>query len=257
MKSCIYAGSVRHRRFQPAVNDFRYRIFMMYLDLDEVPRLFDPYWLWSAERAAPAWFRRADHYGDPAQPLAESIRDLVERETGERPPGSIGLLTHLRYFGYCFNPVSVYYCFDAAGRIRDVVLEVNNTPWGETHCYVLPRGASRSAEGHLNFDFAKNFHVSPFLPMDMQYRCRITPPAEQLFVGMENWREGRKVFDAHLALEREPLTHAALARHLLVDPFVTARVISLILWQALKLWAKRVPYIPHPEAGEKAGDARQ
>ncbi len=253
MHSCIYAGSVRHRRFTPVANEFRYRMFMLYLDLDELDQLFDGFWLWSARRPAPAWFRRADHYGDPGRPLAESIRELVARETGRRPEGPIRLLTHLRYFGYCFNPVSFYYCFDPDGAVRDIVMEVNNTPWGERHCYVLPRRGDGGQA--MRFDFDKAFHVSPFLPMDMHYRSRLTPPGEQLFVGIENWREGGRVFDAHLALKREPITHAALARQLLTDPLVTVRVIALIMWQALKLWAKRAPYHRRDRAAQAGGSA--
>lgn len=246
MQSCIYAGSVRHRRFAPVANEFRYSIFMMYLDLGELGRLFDPFWFWSARRPALAWFRRADHYGDPARPLDECIRDLVEQQTGERPTGPIRLLTHLRYFGYCFNPVSFYYCLDDEGKVRDVVMEVNNTPWGETHCYVLPRDPA--GDGPLRFEFDKAFHVSPFLPMDMRYRSSLTAPGGNLLVGIENWREGNKVFDAHLALRRQPITHAALARQLVMDPLVTLRVISLIMWQAARLWVKRAPYHAHPES---------
>lgn len=246
MHSCIYAGSVRHRRFTPVANEFRYRMFMLYLDLAELDHVFDGYWLWSARRPAPACFRRRDHYGDPGRPLDECIRDLVERQTGRRPDGAIRLLTHLRHFGYCFNPVSFYYCFDPDGEIRDIVMEVNNTPWGEMHCYVLPRrGDGRTA---MRFDFDKSFHVSPFLPMDINYRARLTPPGEKLFVGIENWRAGERVFDAHLVLDREPITHAGMARHLAFDPLVTTRVILLIMWQALKLWAKRTPYYAHQDS---------
>lgn len=247
MQSCIYAGSVRHRRFVPVVNEFRYRIFMMYLDLAELDRVFDGFWLWSTSRPALAWFRRADHYGEPERPLDSCIRDLVERETGRRPQGRIGLLTHLRYFGYCFNPVSFYYCFAADDTVSDVVMEVNNTPWGERYCYVLPRRADGGAA--MRFEFDKAFHVSPFLPMDIDYRSRLTPPGEKLFVGIENWRQGTRVFDAHLALERKPITHGAMARQLAADPLVTARVIALIMWQALKLWVKRAPFYGRSEPG--------
>jgi hypothetical protein len=228
-------------------NAFRYRIFMLYLDLTELDRVFDRYWLWSTRRPAPARFRRSDHYGDPGVPLEDSIRDLVECETGRRPSGPIRLLTHLRYFGYCFNPVSFYYCLDASGNVENVVMEVNNTPWGEMHCYVLPRPAN-SAGHRLEFGFDKTFHVSPFLPMDMTYRSQVTVPGERLLVGLENWREGHKVFDAHLTLERRAITHATLARQLLTDPLITARVMTLIMWQALKLWRKRVPVYDHAQA---------
>lgn len=253
MNSCIYAGWVRHRRFRPVPNAFRYRIFMLYLDLAELDRVFRGFWLWSARRPALAWFRRADHFGDAARPLDECIRDLVAEHTGTRPEGPVRLLTHLRYFGYCFNPVSFYYCHDRDGRLQDIVLEVNNTPWGETHCYVLPRrqaGAAR-ADRH-EFEFAKAMHVSPFLPMDMRYRCQISEPAEKLQVGIENWRASEKSFDAHLVLEREPITHRAMARHLALDPLITLRVMGLILWQAWRLWRKKAPVYTHSQQADDA-----
>lgn len=104
MHSCIYEGRVSHRRFQPIRHDFRYSLAMLYLDLAELPELFDPFWCWSARGPAPLWFRRADHYGAADRPLDASIRELVAAEAGFRPTGPIRLLTHLRYFGYGFNP---------------------------------------------------------------------------------------------------------------------------------------------------------
>jgi hypothetical protein len=112
------------------------------------------------------------------------------------------------------------------------------------HCYVLPRPAGAGGSA-LKFDFDKAFHVSPFLPMDMTYRSRVTVPAERLFVALENWKDDRKEFDAHLVLDRKPITHAALALQLAMDPLITARVITLIMWQAARLWWKRAPFHPH------------
>ena len=138
MHSAIYHGWLRHRRTAPRKHAFRYLLFMIYLDLGALDRGFRGRWLWSARRTALARFDRADRLGDPALPLERSVRDLVESRSGRRPAGPIRLLTHLRYFGYCFNPVSFYYCFDVAGeRIEHMVAEVNNTPWGEQHWYVL------------------------------------------------------------------------------------------------------------------------
>ena len=133
MNSRLYTGRVFHQRMRPRPHGFCYRLFMVYLDLDELPKLFDRYWLWSATRPAPAWFRRADHLGDPAQPLKEAVASLVAREGGSRPEGPITLLTHLRYFGYSMNPVSFYFCFQPDGAIHSIVAEINNTPWGEQH----------------------------------------------------------------------------------------------------------------------------
>ena len=248
MHSCIYQGRISHRRFSPVRHDFRYGIFMLYPALAELPDVFDPYWLWSARSPAPAWFRRSDHFGDAGEPLDASIRALVEREAGFRPLGAIRLLTHLRYFGYGFNPLSAYYCHGVDGALEAVVLEVSNMPWREMHPYVLTRG-SPIANGGYRFDFTKNFHVSPFLPMDMEYRCRLAPPGERLALAIENWRGGRRCFDAHLSFRRVELNSRSLARALAADPVAALRVSLLIHWQALRLWRRRVPVYDHVRAG--------
>jgi len=245
MESCIYRGQVSHRRFGAVRHRFRYTVFMMYLDLAELPGLFRRYWLWSASGLAPAWFRRADHYGNPQQTLDESIRDLVERDAGRRPDGPIRLLTNLRYFGYVFNPLSAYYCFGRDGTLQAIVLEVSNMPWREMHCYVLSDGRPLD-NGGLEFEWGKDFHVSPFLPMDMSYRCRLDTPGERLHLALENRRHGEKSFDAHLGLARIPISHGSLARMLALDPLITLRVAALIHWQAARLWIKRAPVFTHP-----------
>src|SRR5262245_1247114 len=248
MESCLYLGSVRHRRFEPTDNRFAYRIFMTYLDLAEVPELFDRYLFWSARRAAPAWFRRADFHGDAAQPLDDAVRDLVASRTGARPTGPIRLLPHLRYFGYSFNPVTFYYCFEPSGtRVETIVAEITNTPWKERHAYVLPTESSVGSGAAWRFRFEKQFHVSPFMPMDMRYDWRFSAPAEGLHVHMENWRDGHSSFDATLNLRREEISGASLARALVHFPLVTAQVTTLIHWQALRLWLKRTPLHTHPK----------
>jgi DUF1365 family protein len=248
MHSCLYTGWVRHRRFEPTENRFRYRLFMSYLDLAELPQLFDRYLFWSARRAAPAWFRRADYHGDSYQPLDETIRELVTTRTGARPTGPIRLLTHLRFFGYSFNPVSFYYCFDEEDRrVETIVAEITNTPWKERHAYVLPVGASERTGSAWRFRFEKQFHVSPFMPMDMRYDWRFSAPGNGLHVHMENWRDGRSAFDATLNLKREELASAPLAKALLAFPLITTQVTSLIYWQALRLWWKGTPFYAHPK----------
>ncbi|HET9051614.1 MAG TPA: DUF1365 family protein, partial [Candidatus Dormibacteraeota bacterium] len=113
--SCLYEGTVVHRRVAPVEHSFRYRIFMLYADLEELPGLLAGRRLWSATRPAPVWLRRADHLGDPRRPLAECVRDLVAARLGHRPAGPVCLLTHPRLLGVGFNPISVYYCRDRAG----------------------------------------------------------------------------------------------------------------------------------------------
>ncbi len=249
MDSCIYEGRVRHTRRAPAEHAFDYRLFLMYLDLEELPRLFDKRWFWSASGPALARFRRSDHIGDTSEPLAESVRKLVETETGRRPQGPIRLLTNLSYFGYCFNPVSFYYCFDKAGeKVEVIVAEVNNTPWGETDTYVLDCDTSRRS---WRFAPEKKMHVSPFMPMDIDYRWALSTPGGKLSVYMANSKDGQKIFDATMALERRPIGARSLASVLLRFPLMTLKVILGIHWEALRLWGKRVPFHEHPAKQEE------
>ena len=245
MDSCIYEGRVRHSRSTPAVHRFDYRLFMMYLDLDELPELFSKRWLWSASRPAPARFRRGDHLGTDSEPLAESVRKLVFEETGARPRGPIRLLTNLAYFGYCFNPVSFYYCFDPAGTaVEFIVAEVNNTPWGERETYVVR--CTGAAQRAWRFQLSKKMHVSPFMPMDIDYRWVLSRPGERLSVHMVSCRDGARLFDATLALERRTIDGWSLAGALARYPLLTSKVIAAIHFEALRLWLKGVPFIGHP-----------
>ncbi len=258
MKSCIYEGTVRHRRSAPVPHAFRYSIFMMYLDLAELPMLFRERWLWSVQRSNVACFNRRDHLGDPALPLDDSVRDLVESKTGRRPAGPIRLLTHLRYFGYGFNPVSFYFCFDPADqRVETVVAEVTNTPWGEQHCYVLGQSLDEGIGRRHRYRFGKEFHVSPFMDMEVDYDWRFGTPGPGVFVHMENRRGGERFFDATMILRREDITGRSLARVLSRYPLLTMQVIGAIYWQALRLWLKRCPFISHPNRVGASADARR
>ena len=252
MESCIYEGRVKHSRTEPVLHRFGYRMFMMYLDLDELPELFGKRWLWSVSRPALARFRRSDHLGARDEPLSESIRNLVEKETGSRPRGPVRLLTNLSYFGYCFNPVSFYYCFDEDGEtLKTIVAEVNNTPWGERDTYVLPESMDVGRRGVKRFQPKKKMHVSPFMPMEVEYDWCFTEPAERVTVYMANSRGGRRMFDASISLKRTEISGPALASVLARFPFMTAKVVSAIYWQALRLWIKRCPLYAHPDKRQK------
>ncbi|MEO7206764.1 MAG: DUF1365 domain-containing protein [Steroidobacteraceae bacterium] len=246
-ESAVYEGVVGHRRLAPYPHAFNYRIAQLYLDLDEVERLFEQRWLWSSGRGNIAQYRRSDYLGSAELPLAEAVRQRVEKSAGYRPAGPIRLLCHLRYFGFVFNPVSFYYCFAKDGVTLDsIVAEITNTPWKERHAYVLPVETARWHGRVLHWIFPKDFHVSPFMPMTREYQWCFTTPSDELRVHMDVLRDGQREFDATLKLRRRPLCSASLARVLWRYPLMTAQVVGAIHWQALRLWFKGNPVHAHP-----------
>ncbi|TLM65753.1 MAG: DUF1365 domain-containing protein [Deltaproteobacteria bacterium] len=247
LHSALYVGRVGHCRTAHARNAFSYSLFFVYLDLAELERVFTGRWLWSVERANWATFRRRDHLRQPG-PLDEAVRGEVARQLGFRPAGPVRILTHLRYLGCCFNPISLYYCFAADGRTLEAILaEVHNTPWGEEYLRAVDtRGAPDDLGWHA-CRLEKEFHVSPFMPMDIGYEWRFTAPGERLRARIESRRRGEPIFSAWFDLERRVLDGRALALALWRWPCMTAKVVAAIYWQALRLKCKGVPFCPHPE----------
>jgi uncharacterized protein len=212
---------------------------LFYLDLDELPRLLGGRFVRTAPGALR--FRRSDYLGPDSAPLDHTVREQVVSALGTRPDGPIRLLTQLRSFGHCFNPVSFYYCFDPAGeRLDAVVAEVTNTPWGERHAYVIPgRGGS----------LAKALHVSPFMPMDHRYTVRVAVPGERVAIHIDSRRNGAPAFGATLALHRRELTRPAAARVAARYPFANLRVLALIYGHAVGLKLAGAPVHRHSLRG--------
>jgi DUF1365 family protein len=247
MNSCLYEGNIRHSRFKPVQNAFHNSLFLVYLDLAELDSVFLGRWLWSPARRNIAYFRRKDHFGEPSVPLDAAVRDLVEQKTGKRPPGPIRMMAHLRYFGHNFNPATFYYCYDKKDRhVETIIVEIHNTPWGEVFCYVLDESKNEGTTERMRFRFPKEFHVSPFIDMNMDYDWTFSEPGETLSVHMIDFDRGEKFFEAELTLARREITGPGLALMLLTYPFITVKVIAAIYWQALRLWIKGATYYTHP-----------
>ncbi len=245
MKSAIYTGTIRHRRFEPARHEFTYPLFMAFLDVERIPELMKVSPLASHERFNWASFRQRDHFGDPAVPLRERLERDAAKQGVHLPAGQIFLLTNLRYLGYNFNPISLYYCYTPEGVLETILAEVNST-FGESRNYWLS-GANRIPAPRRDlYRCPKAMHVSPFMPMDLDYRFVLPPPGEQLLAHMNTLQGEHSVFDATLELRREPWSASSLHRALLRFPWVTAKVMAAIHWEALRLYFKKVPAFTHP-----------
>lgn len=238
----LYVGRVSHVRRSPTAHTFTRPTYMVALDLDDLDQ---DRWMpvFGIERAAPLSYRRRDYRGKSSRSLKETIKDDVERALGGRPDGRVVLLTHVRAFGFVFNPVSFYYCF---GGPRDellaVVAEITNTPWRERHAYVL-----RARDGIVDTSFPKDFHVSPFMPMDQTYRWRLSGLDDWLTVRMDSLQAGARVFSAALTMKRLPMTRMSLLRAATSMPLIGLTVLVSIYVHALRLAVKRTPFFAHPK----------
>lgn len=259
--SCLYTGTIRHRRQQPVQNSFEYKLFMLYIDLDEIESIVQRYWFVSYNRFNAVSLHRQDYLSPEVPSLKKAAITAVKnwyKENALSLPDihSVRALLHARICNFVFNPVVFYYLFDSHEQLICVLAEITNTPWGERHHYVLPFDQAHSlpsleiqpSKQGRQFRFQKNFHVSPFMPMNMEYRWIINQPAQYLLIHMDNFIEAEgktKHFDATLRMQAQPLSN--LGKTVIRFPFINVKVITGIYWQALKLWLKGASFYDHPK----------
>jgi DUF1365 family protein len=247
MHSCIYEGTVIHRRSKPVTHQFQYRLFMVYLDLRELSRLVGPKGIISSKKYASRSFLRGDHLFKPMESLDWEVREIIRSQTGAMATGPIRMLTQLRYCGAYFSPLNLYYVYDECERsVEFIVAEVNNTPWRERHCYVLWDGNRASDGNQLTFAHRKEFHVSPFMGMNVEYHWQLTEPGPELSAMLTNTEDAAELFTARMSLTRHTLEGHHLRRMTLRYPLMTTQITAAVYFQAFKLWWKKCPFYPHP-----------
>ncbi|WP_203300757.1 DUF1365 domain-containing protein [Marinobacter sediminum] len=256
MNSQWLEGTVRHRRKFPVSHEFQYSTGMLALNLDEWDQVTQTSPLFSLERFNWLSLRRSDYFQPEAGSLSEAVRDQVETATGWRPDGAIELVTHPRYFGYVFNPVSFYFCYRSGDKPLDgpvpkvIMAEISNTPWHERHVYCMETlNEAPNAQGWHSerFEFSKRFHVSPFNGMEQHYQWTFSFKGPDLRIHMNVLEAEKKHFDATLVVHRTPLTRKEVHRSLRKFPFEAVKVTAGIYWHALKLKVKGAPFYTHPD----------
>lgn len=262
--SCLYYGRVLHHRMSPHHHRFGYWLQWLYLNLQDIDETLKATSLLSKRTYAPISFCEEDHHENQAESLIASVRRRVAEGGVELEEGPICLLTQPRCFGFYFCPLSMYYCFDPKGeQVVAILAEVTNTPWGERHDYVLDASERvlNASEGVLDaaqdstppqqksalrFKHPKSHHVSPFLPMNLEYRWRLTEPAENMAVSLNCFKEEVCQLATALRLKRKPMTSRALALNAITKPIVSASLLGSIYYQAFWLWLKKTQFFSHP-----------
>lgn len=245
MNSCLYRATVMHHRLEPRKHRFHYDIFMFYIDLDELEQLRKKLLLYSNDRFNFFSLKRKEHLQlpmhapDNSKTIKEQIKEFLFENGIEQETGKIMLLTNLNILGYNFNPVSFYFCFDEKDQPFCAVAEVSNT-FGEMKPFLLTK--ENFINGKYSLNTVKNFYVSPFIDHDAHFDFNLELPDERLNIRIDDFKDGNRFFISTLTGKRKPLNNLYISWYAIRFPFVTLKIITLIHWNALKLWLKKLPY---------------
>ena len=249
MNAAIFHGKVRHRRLSPRPHEFVYSLFLTWLPEKQLGKKFDRLGIFSSSKLpALIKYKRTNYLTPHDLSLSEACALRIKKDLGFDFQGEVCLLTNLQYLGFCFNPVSFYYCYDLDEQLVAVVADINNTPWNERYSYCIDmRSRHQSVK-----KFDKEFHISPFMPMDIHYRWLFKKPDQNLSIYMQNYRQEKLFFDVCLNLKKHQFSLKNLCRFAILYPLMPLKVVVGIYWHALRLYLKKTPFYSHPKIGEQS-----
>ena len=242
MNSCLYRAQVMHHRLEPRKHRFHYNVFMFYLDLDEIDLLAKKLLPVSRNRFNVFNFRDKDHLQLPKENpnktknIRQHISDYLKQNGVELKQPKIMLMTNLCTFGYQFNPVSFYYCYDG-NELQCSVVEISNT-FHEMKLFFI--GKENLQENKFHFNTTKYFYVSPFIEHDANFDFNLEEPGEKLNIRIDDYKNDRRFFTSTLTGTKKEMTNVRLLWYALRFPLITLQVIGLIHWNAFKLWMKKI-----------------
>lgn len=244
MKSQLYAGQVRHKRFRPAVHELNYSVFSMLIALDERETLASRFWLFSYNRWNLISFYDKDFGEVDNEPLDAYVHRKLQEAGISQVPHTILLSCYPRIFGYTFNPLSLYYCLDESGHPIAILHEVHNT-FRERYTYVLPVNELCEQSNYINQIAKKQLFVSPFAHMDMNYEFRLNVPDDKQVLVIKTHDKQGLVITASYIAQQQVLSAGSLLKHFCLMPLLSLKVVAGIHWEAARLWFKRVPVVRH------------
>ena len=249
LKSGIYKGWVAHRRFSPKSHSFKYGMFLLAIDLDELPELTQIGPWFKSNKFAPLNLRCSDYLGHKVELTKHDVWLKIQSLGAKVELSRVMFIGQLRCFGLYFSPINTYYCFDHNDQLIYLLAEVSNTPWNERHYYLIPLKDENNKNIGNELISEKVFHVSPFMDLNMQYQWVIKKPTDKLKLHIQNINSttGEKLFDASLMMKRMDFTNKNLRHCLASIPIMTLKTLWGIYWQALRLFIKGVPYIAHSQ----------
>lgn len=244
----LFEGTVSHSRSTPVDHTFTYRMFQIWVDLKKTAEIDSISRWWSTKTFNLVRFKR-QNYLPSEKSLYDEACSTIKLHTNNDFSGNAFLLANLSYWGMCFNPIVFIACYED-NELRYLITEVHNTPWNERFIYVHDTHANNkqtNSKGYHQADFDKAFHVSPFMPMNLQYRWKYRIDKSSFFIKMTLQQKGQSIFNATMKLNGTQLSRQKANLLPFRYPLICAKVIAAIYWQALKLWLKRIPTFRHPK----------